>query len=302
MPIQVFIGGIQCTLTQDNSLFFEVIADSTSVGSVVYQETYPFPIVHVSYPLDGQNIFGAKTIHAEAQVDPSPDNTATVTWSVSSRLTGYEWSTTPADIDLTGLDYDDMYIKATATNKYGSAESGPVEVGIYSMNYLPGNNVYPRYSGTLTVQATPDLVDSSFYNPSNAMQLTMNGVTLLSSSVLEASVHVSQWSPLDFELSKNGYPRGPGLNTDILETNGEAVFDETDYSYYPGYTFEYWLAMDSTQEALPPGWLYTDPYAEVDPFVQSQTILIAPASGELMLQITRYFHSGNRHTFSPIPY
>ena len=46
-----------------------------------------------------------------------------------------------------------------------------------------------------------------------------------------------------------------------------------------------WL-MDSTNEALPPDWLYADPYDEADPFVPSQTILIAPASGELMLQIT----------------
>ena len=144
-------------------------------------------------------------------------------------MTGYEWSTTPADIDITGLDYEDMYIKATATNKYGSTESGVVQVWIYAMNYLPGNKFYPQYSGTLMVQATPDLVDSSFFNPSNAMQLTMNGVTLLSSSVLETSVHVTQWDPLDFQLLKNGYPRGPGLNNGILQTNGFALFDETEY-------------------------------------------------------------------------
>ena len=287
MPIQVFIGGIQDSLTQDNPLFFEIIADSTLVGSVVYQQTYPFPTVRVTYPLDGQEIFGAKTIHAEAQVDPSPDNSATVTWSVSTNWPYDEWTSTPADIDLTGLDYDDIYIKATATNKYGSAESGPVLVGIYAMDFLPGNKFFPQYSGTLTVQATPDLVDSSFYNPSNAMQLTMNGVPVLSSSVLEASVHVSQWGALDFQLLKNGYPRGPGLNTGILETNGEAVFDETDYSYSPGYTFEFFLTTDSTQEALPPDWLYTDPDdQQVDPFVPSPTIFIAPVSGELMLQIT----------------
>jgi len=281
-PVQITIGGIQCTLTQDNPLFFEVIVDSISVGSVVYQETFPFPAVGITYPLNAQDIFGATSIHAEAQVDPSPDNSATVTWSVSP-WPGDEWTSTPADIDLTG--YDGIYyVKATATNKCGSTEA-LVQVAISPMNPPPGNKVYPRYSGTLTVQATPDLVDSSFYDPSNAMQLTMNGNPLLSSSVLENSVHVSQWGPLDFELSKNGYKRGPGLNTEILETNGFAQFDETDYSTL--YSFEFSLAMDSTQEALPPDWLYTySDDQQVDPFVPSQTTFIAPVSGELMLQIT----------------
>ena len=38
--------------------FFEVIVDSISVGSIVYQETCPFPKVNVIYPLDSQDIFG----------------------------------------------------------------------------------------------------------------------------------------------------------------------------------------------------------------------------------------------------
>ena len=93
MPIQVIIGGTACSLTQDTPLFFEVIVDSILVGSVVYQETFPFPTVSVIYPLDAQDIFGATTIHAEAIVDPSPDNSATVTWSVSP-WPGDEWKIT----------------------------------------------------------------------------------------------------------------------------------------------------------------------------------------------------------------
>jgi hypothetical protein len=280
-PVQLSIGGAQCPLTPDSPLSFVIIIDSISVGSVVYQATYPFPTIQVAYPLQAQDIYGVTTIHGEAQVNPSPDSSATVTWTVSNDSSGQR-SNQPADIDITG--YSGVaYVKATATNKYGSTESDSVQIWIDPMNTPAGNNVYTQYGGTLTVIVTPE-VDSSFYDPTNSMQLTLNNIPILSSSVLEANVNVTQWDTLNFKLYKKGHELAPGGNLQIINSYGYVYFDETDY--FTSYTFELSLTIDSTQQTLPPNWLYGNPFNYEDPFDPSPTVFIAPVSGELKLEIT----------------
>ena len=83
---------------------------------------------------------------------------------------------------------------------------------------------------------------------------------------------------------KNGHERVPGGNLQILSGYGQADFDETDY--YTLFSFYIYLTIDSTQQTLPPNWVYGDPFYLSDPFVPSQTLFIAPVTGELMLQIT----------------
>ena len=127
-------------------------------------------------------------------------------------------------------------------------------------------------------------VDPSFYDSTQAMQLTLNSVPLLSLSVSETQVSVGQWSTLDFNLLKMGHQHAPGFNLQLMQTYGFADFDETDY--YTLYSFYLLLTIDSTQQALPPDWVYGDPFFLEDPFVPSPTLFIAPVTGELMLQIT----------------
>ena len=111
-------------------------------------------------------------LHGEAQVDTSPDSSAAVTWTEFDD-NGDQRSNQTADIDITG--YNGVaYVMATATNRYGSTDSDPVQIWIDPMNTPAGNNIYTRYGGTLTIGING--VDPSFYDPANAMQLTLNNI------------------------------------------------------------------------------------------------------------------------------
>ena len=279
-PVQINIGGTKCALTQDFPTSFVVILDSVTVASGIYQETNPFPSVHVLYPLQQQNIYGITTLHGEAQVDPGPNVSATVTWSVFDG-NGKERPGQSSDIDISDFS-DVVYVKATATNKYGSTESDPVQIWIDPMSVPPGNEIYPRESGTLTI--TINGVDAPFFDPAQGMVLTMNGVPLLNASAQTAQIHVGQWSTLHFQLWQKGWQHALGFNYQIVESYGHINFDETDY--YTAYSFNFTLSIDSTEQALPPDWLYAGPTGIEDPFLPCPTVFTSPINGELLLQVS----------------
>jgi len=279
-PVQINIGGTKCALTQDSPTSFVVILDSVTVASGIYQETNPFPSVHVLYPLQQQNIYGITTLHGEAQVDPGPNVSATVTWSVFDG-NGKERPGQSSDIDISDFS-DVVYVKATATNKYGSTESDPVQIWIDPMSVPPGNEIYPRESGTLTI--TINGVDAPFFDPAQGMVLTMNGVPLLNASAQTAQIHVGQWSTLHFQLWQKGWQHALGFNYQIVESYGHINFDETDY--YTAYSFNFTLSIDSTEQALPPDWLYAGPTGIEDPFLPCPTVFTSPINGELLLQVS----------------
>ncbi len=278
--VQINIGGTICTETQDSPTSFIVILDSVTVASGIYQQTNPFPTVNVIYPLQQQNIYGITTLHGEAQVNPGPDTAATVTWTIFD-YNGNQRTSQSSNFDISGFS-DVVYVKATATNKYGSTDSDPVQIWIASMTIPPGNEIYPRESGTLTISING--VDTPFFDSTQGMVLTMNGNPLLNASVQTTQIHVGQWTTLRFQLWQKGWQHALGFNYQIVDSYGHVNFDETDF--YTAYSFNFALSIDSTQQALPPDWVYAGPSGIEDPFLPCPTAFISPINGELLLQVT----------------